>query len=103
MKYSIQNKILIWFSIIIFIGLSSLIFVSYKITEKNTEHTIQNDMIGAKKNLDLYLKQFFLINNKEFNEANLLDKADVISKELSSNIGNNVDIYNAKGEKISNF
>jgi signal transduction histidine kinase len=103
MRYSIQNKILIWFSIIIFIGLSSLIFVSYKITEQNAEHTIQNDMIGAKKNLDLYLKQFFLINNKEFNEANLLDKADVISKELSSNIGNNVDIYNTKGEKISSF
>ncbi len=103
MRYSIQNKILIWFSIIIFIGLSSLIFVSYKITEQNTEHIIQNDMIEAKKNLDLYLKQFFLINNKALNETNLLDRADVISKELSSNIGNSVDIYNTKGEKISNF
>lgn len=103
MRYSIQNKILIWFSIIIFIGLFSLIFVSYKITEKNTEHTIQNDMVSAKKNLDLYLKQFFLINNKDFNETNLLGKADVISKELSTNIGNNVDIYNNNGEKISNF
>ncbi len=103
MRYSIQNKILIWFSIIIFIGLSSLIFISYKITEQNTEHIIQNDMIEAKKNLDLYLKEFFLINNKELNETNLLDRADVISKELSSNIGNNVDIYNTKGEKISNF
>lgn len=103
MKYSIQNKLLLWFSIIIFIGLSSIIFVSYKITEQNTERIIQTDMITVKKNLDLYLKQYFLIRNKDFNETNFLDIADDISKELSSEIGNSVDIYNNSGEKISNF
>lgn len=103
MKYSIQNKILIWFSIIIFVGLSSLLIVSYKITEQNTAHIIENDMIRVKKNLDLYLKQHFLINNKEFNEANLLEDADAISRELSFQIGNTVEIYNSHGEKISNF
>jgi Signal transduction histidine kinase len=60
-------------------------------------------MITVKKNLDLYLKQYFLIRNKDFNETNFLDIADDISKELSSEIGNSVDIYNNSGEKISNF
>ncbi|MDD7793592.1 HAMP domain-containing sensor histidine kinase [Clostridium sp. 'White wine YQ'] len=103
MKYSIQNKILLWFSIIIFIGLSSIIFASYKITEQNTERIIQNDMITVKKNLDLYLKQYSLIRNIEYNETKFLDIADDVSKELSSEVGSNVDIYNASGEKISNF
>lgn len=103
MKYSIQNKILIWFSIIIFIGLTSLIFVSYKITEQNTDHIIQNEMIETKKNLDLYLKQYFLINNKKLNEKNLLSDADAISEELSQGVGNKVEIYTSKGEKVSNF
>ncbi len=103
MRYSIQNKILGWFSIIIFVGLTSLIFVSYKITEQNINHIIQNDMIEVKKSLDIYLKQYFLINNKEFNEANFLADSDAISRELSSKIGNNVEVYNAAGQKNSNF
>lgn len=103
MKYSIQSKILVWFSIIVFIGLASLLFVSYQITEQNTAKIIENDMIAVKKNLDVYLKQYFLINNKELNEKNLLDNADNISRELGSEIGNKVEIYNLTGEKISNF
>lgn len=101
MKHSIQLKILISFSVIIFIGLSAILFVSYKLTEQNDNNIINSDMIAAKKNLDQYLKQYFLLNHLDFNEASLISQADDISVQLSFAVGNNVDIYNLKGNKMS--
>lgn len=101
MKHSIQLKILISFSVIIFIGLSALLFVSYKLTEQNDKTIINSDMIAVKKNLDQYLKQYFLINDMEFSEAYLLLAADDISRQLSLAVENNVDIYNSNGNKMS--
>ncbi|MDF2593618.1 MAG: hypothetical protein K0S75_3084, partial [Clostridia bacterium] len=68
MKNSIQSKILISFSVIIYIGLSALLVVSYKLTEQNNNNIIYSDMVEAKKNMDQYLKQYFLINNIDLNE-----------------------------------
>lgn len=101
MKNSIQSKILISFSIIIYIGLSALLVVSYKLTEQNNNNIIYSDMVGAKKNMDQYLKQYFLINNIVLNEASLITNADDISRQLSSSFEDNVDIYNLSGNKIS--
>lgn len=102
MKNSIQSKILISFSVIIYIGLSALLVVSYKLTEQNNNNIIYSDMVEAKKNMDQYLKQYFLINNIDLNEASLITNADDISKRLSSSLEENVYIYNLYGNKISN-
>ena len=102
MKNSIQAKILISFSVILYIGLSALLVVSYIITEQNNNNIIYSDMVEDKKNMDQSLKQYFLINNIELNEASLMVNADDISKRLSSTVENNVDIYNLHGSKISN-
>ncbi|MBK1811187.1 HAMP domain-containing histidine kinase [Clostridium sp. YIM B02505] len=102
MKYSIQYKIFIYFSIIIFIALSSLLFVSYKLTEKNNGNIINSDMIGAKRNLDIYLKQYFLINNMELTKKNFLLEAEEISSQLTAQIGNKVEVFDMEGKNISN-
>lgn len=102
MKYSIQLKILISFSIIIYLGLSALLFVSYKLTEQNDSNIIYHDMISAKKNMDQYLRQYFLLNNIEFSETALMSEAADISKQLSSATENRIDIYNLKGSRMSN-
>lgn len=101
MKLSIQLKILIAFSVIIFIGLSALLFVSYKLTEQNDNSIINADMIATKKNLDQYLKQYFLINHLDFTGASLISQAEDISVQLSFAIGSDVDIYNINGNEIS--
>lgn len=101
MKLSIQLKILIAFSVIIFIGLSALLFVSYKLTEQNDNSIINADMIAAKKNLDQYLKQYFLINHLDFTGASLISQAEDISVQLSFAIGSDVDIYNMNGNEMS--
>ena len=102
MKHSIQLKILISFSIIIYLGLSALLFVSYKLTEQNDNNIIYHDMISAKKNMDQYLRQYFLLNNIEFTETALMSEAADISKQLGSATENRIDIYNLKGSKMSN-
>lgn len=93
MKHSIQYKILIPFLLVILIGMTSLIVVLYNINEQNTYQTISDDMISARKSQELYLRQYFLINNLEFNSRSLLDESDNISRSLSSQEGNSVMIY----------
>lgn len=101
MKYSIQQKIIVYFSIIIFIGLSSIAFISYNITNQNTKDIVKNDMIGAKRNIDIYLKQYFLFNNLEATKTSISSEAEDISNQLSTQMGNTVDIYDLNGKKLS--
>lgn len=102
MKYSIQNKILISFSIIIFIGLLALLLISYNVTEQNINNTLKTDMIETKKNLDQYLNQYFLINGIKLDKNTLESEADSLCKQLISQSGNPVDIYDSKGDHLSN-
>lgn len=101
MKQSIQMKILISFSVIIFIGLSSLLFVSYRLTEQNDYNIINADMVTAKRNLDQYLKQYFQSNKLEFDKASLVSRAEDVSVQLSLAIGSNVNIYDLNGKRLS--
>ncbi|MFS0783184.1 sensor histidine kinase [Bacillus sp. 1P06AnD] len=99
MRFTIQYKILIPFSIILFIGLSSLLFVSNNINKKHTLQTIENDMISSKKNLDVYLTQYFLMNNIELDEKSLIGENGNISSLLSSQMGGRVEVFDSSGTK----
>ncbi len=101
MKYSIQHKILLSFAVVTFIGLASLLLVTYKIIENNFYKSIDKDMLETSKNLDIYLKQFFLINNMKINNVSLESEGDDISRELTGQMGSNVVIYNSRGDNLS--
>ncbi|MEC0180949.1 HAMP domain-containing sensor histidine kinase [Paenibacillus peoriae] len=94
MKFPIQFKIVVLFSIIIFVGLSALLFVSYKVTEQNMYQIIHEDMIKAKTNLDIYLTQYFMIHKKRINLSSLASEKNMLSQELTTAIGGPVTIYN---------
>jgi len=101
MRSSIQLKILIFFSTVIFAGFSLLAYTAYYTTEQNTRNVIKADMIEVKRNLDTYMNQYLLINNMDISEATIAAEAESISRQLSAQIGNNVDIYDLKGQKLS--
>ncbi|WP_248923905.1 sensor histidine kinase [Paenibacillus hamazuiensis] len=101
MKYSIQFKILMYVSVIVFAGFSVLTYAAFHTTEQNTEGVVKADMIEIKKNLDIYLSQYLLFNNMEANEASILSEAEHISKQLTAQVGSAVDIYDMKGQKLS--
>lgn len=103
MRFSIHNKILISFCLVVFLGLFSLQVASYRFTEQNMNQIINNDMISSKKNIDLYLKQYFMIYDLDMNSATLHGEAENISKVLSSEFGNNVTIFDQNGEKTFNM
>ncbi|MFD3155897.1 ATP-binding protein [Haloimpatiens sp. FM7330] len=103
MKSSIQYKILFSFSIVIFLVLASLIFVLQSTVDKNNEKVLNNEMIQTKKDLDVYLKQYFLINNMEANKTAFKVEGNNISQELSYKVGSNVVIYDKNGKIISDF
>jgi signal transduction histidine kinase len=58
-------------------------------------------MIETKRNLDIYLKQYFLINNMELSKKNFLLEAQEISSQLTTQIGNKVEVFDMEGKNIS--
>ncbi|MDP4097185.1 HAMP domain-containing histidine kinase [Paenibacillus sp. P96] len=101
MRFGIQHKIVILFSVIIFAGLISLLIMSYQITEDNMLQTVRTDMIAAKKSLDIYMNQYFLLSNRELGELSLADEAEGLSRQLSADIGSEVDLYDRDGNQLS--
>ncbi|MFB5762452.1 sensor histidine kinase [Paenibacillus medicaginis] len=100
MRFGIQHKIVILFSVIIFAGLISLLIVSYRITEDNMLQTVRTDMIAAKKSLDIYINQYFLLSNRELGELTLAEEAEGLSRQLSADLGSEVHLYDSKGNPL---
>ncbi|MBE9914040.1 sensor histidine kinase, partial [Paenibacillus donghaensis] len=97
MRLTIRYKILLSFTLVIFIGLLSLLLVSVKITEQNVSRLIDRDMVQTKKTVDLYLKQYFLTRNMVLSADSFHAEADGLVKELGSAVGSTVSIYDSKG------
>ncbi|WP_202798725.1 hypothetical protein, partial [Desulfosporosinus sp. OT] len=101
MKSSLQLKILIYYSLILFSGFSVLTFVVYNTTRQNSQWIIREDMIAAKRNLDVYLSQYLLFGNQDLTAASLPAEAPGISRQLSSQVGCSVELYSLQGKKLS--
>ncbi|AIQ73406.1 sensor histidine kinase [Paenibacillus odorifer] len=99
MKFPIQFKIVVVFSIVIFVGLSAMLFVSYRVTEQNMYRTIDGDMINAKTNLDIYINQYFLVHKKRMSKKTLVTEKSRLSQELTAGIGGPVTISYINGDK----
>lgn len=100
MRFGIQHKIVILFSVIIFAGLISLLIVSYQITKDNMLQTVRTDMIAVKKSLDIYINQYFLLSNRELDELTLAEEAEGLSRQLSADLGSEVHLYDPKGNPL---
>lgn len=100
MRLRIQHKMVILFSVIIFAGLISLLIVSYRITEVNMLQTVKTDMIAAKKSLDIYINQYFLLSNREPGETSLSDESEGLSRQLSADLGSEVRLYDRDGNQL---
>ncbi|MCE3200124.1 sensor histidine kinase [Paenibacillus sonchi] len=99
MKFPIQFKLVVVFSIIIFVGLSAMLFVSYRVTEQNMYRIINEDMINTKTNLDIYINQYFLVHKKRMSKESLISEKNRLSQELTAGIGGPVTIFYLTGDK----
>ncbi|WP_040205808.1 sensor histidine kinase [Neobacillus jeddahensis] len=101
MKHSIQFKMLLAFSIVTFIGFSAFLLAAYKINEQNNSQIIHKDMIEARKTLDNYLKQYFLIKDTEMSKLSFATEATNIANVVSTQMGSQVTLYDAQGKNIT--
>lgn len=100
-RISIQQKILISCSVVLFAGLSLLLYTAYSLTEHNFTRTVSKDMTETVKNVELYVKQYFLIHNTELTAAMLEAEAKNATMELTGEIGNPLEIYSTDGRLLS--
>ncbi|KAJ50607.1 signal transduction histidine kinase [Clostridium tetanomorphum] len=100
MKLSIRYKILVSFSFVFLIGITLLIYSTEKIINKNNEFIIKNEMIQGRKDIDMYLKQYFVLNNIEPSKSVFKIDGKNIVEELSYKVGDEVILYSDKGELL---
>ncbi|MDP4146021.1 MAG: HAMP domain-containing sensor histidine kinase [Bacillota bacterium] len=101
MKISIRYKILISFSFVFFTAMAAVIYFSAEIVSSNNEVIIKNEMIETRKNLDIYLKQYFTMNNLEPTKSAFKVEALNIANDLSYKTGSKVALYSMEGENLS--
>lgn len=93
MRYPIQFKIVIVFCTVIFLCFSALLFVSYSVTQTNMYRTIQEDMTAVKTNLNVYVNQYFLINNKKMDSDTPASEKNKLTQELTAMFSGTVNVW----------
>ncbi|MEC0106399.1 HAMP domain-containing sensor histidine kinase [Paenibacillus taichungensis] len=101
MKWTIQFKMVVLFSVIVFIGFSALLIISNKVGEENMYREVQEDMVQSKKNLDIALNQYFLIHNKRISEDSLGTGNRDLAEQIGSAVGGKVVVYRSDGTPFS--
>lgn len=77
-------------------------YFSEKTLDKNNDYYIKKEMIETKKNLGVYLKQYFIVNNLEATNTAFQVEANNISRDLSYRINSKVYAYDRNGKQIYN-
>ncbi|WP_163246456.1 hypothetical protein, partial [Clostridium sporogenes] len=84
---------LISFSFVFFIGIIVLIYSTEKIINNNNEYIIEKEMKQVRKDIDIYLKQYFILNDIQPNKSVFKVEGKDITEELSYKIGDEITLY----------
>ena len=100
MKYSIRYKFAI--GLLVVFGLS-YVFMNYSINKliaDNNEEIISKELLSSQKDLNIYLKQYLLINKIEVDNGWFEKNASKISDALVSKLNSRITMFNSTGQKI---
>ncbi len=100
MNNSITNKIMIFFLVIIFFIIFSIVTYSNSSLNKIIGYLIENEIKETAKSINLYLEQYFKLNEMEFNKVSFAEESNEISRDLTYRLDKTVYIYNNKGKLI---
>ncbi|MDR6725584.1 signal transduction histidine kinase [Paenibacillus amylolyticus] len=93
MKWTIQFKMVVLFSAIVFIGFAALLILSSKVAEENMYREVHEDIVQSKKNLDIALNQYFLIHNKRMSKDTLEAGSRELAEQIGSAVGGTITVY----------
>lgn len=97
---SIKAKFLVGFLIIFSVSLLLLNHFVVRIIELSNEKIITQDLIGLKKNSNVYVKQTFMINHYANDEIYFQQMAKELVEELRHVSSSQVSAYSIQGDKL---
>lgn len=97
MKWTIQFKLVLLFSVIVFLGFTVLIMLSGKVGVDNLYGEVDEDMGHFKRNLDIAVNQYFLIHNLRMSEKTLALENAELTGQIGSAVGGKVTLYRPDG------
>lgn len=100
MKFSIRYKFMVGLIIIFCIGFNVISFFMNKIIVDNSKRIISKEFATNKKDLDLYLRQFMMMNNIKNNEKDFEEHINEISEALSLKLDDRVIFYKNNGQLL---
>ncbi|WP_027626012.1 HAMP domain-containing sensor histidine kinase [Clostridium lundense] len=100
MKFSIRYKFMVGLIIIFCIGFNVISFFMNKIIVDNSKRIISKEFATNKKDLDLYLRQFMMMNNIKNNEKDFEEHINEISEALSLKLDDRVTFYKNNGQLL---
>ncbi len=101
MKLSIINKFVFGFLIIFCIGYVIMTCLINNMIVENNRVIVRSSLKTYQRDLSLYLKEYFNINELEMNETNIQADPAKIASELALRANNRIILYSADGEFLS--
>ncbi|WP_334075213.1 sensor histidine kinase [Paenibacillus sp. A14] len=100
MKWTIQFKLVLLFSGLVFLGFTVLIMLSGKVGVDNLYGEVDEDMGHFKKNLDIAVNQYFLIHNLRMSEKTLAMENAELTGQIGSAVGGKVTLFRPDGTPL---
>lgn len=100
MKYSIRYKFAIGLLFIFCVSFNVMSFVMNKIVTENNKKVISDELLNSQRDLNIYFRQFLLINKVEFNENDFEKNAEKIAGGIAEKINNRVVLYKNNGDLL---
>lgn len=88
---------MLFFLVIIFFVIFSIVIYSNSVLNNVVEYLIDNEIKDTTKSINLYLHQYFRFNKMEFNKISFASKSSAISRDLTYRLDKTVYIYNDMG------
>ncbi|MBV7273646.1 HAMP domain-containing protein [Clostridiaceae bacterium UIB06] len=100
MRYSIRYKFAIGLFFIFCVSFNVMTFVMNKIVVENNKKIISDELLNSQRDLNIYFRQFLLINKIEFNEKDFEKQAEKIAGGIAEKINNRVILYKNDGNLL---
>lgn len=100
MKFSLRYKFVVGLIIIFCIGFNVMSFFMNKIIIDNSKKIIGKEFATNIKDLNIYLRQFMMMNHIESNEKDFQEHINEISEALSLKLDDRVTFYKNNGQLL---
>lgn len=100
MKFSIRYKSAIGLLFIFCISFNIMNYFINKIVIENNKKVISGEMLSSQRDINIYFKQYLMLNDIKSNETSFKKHVENIAGALSSKLNNRVMLYKKDGKLI---